>query len=94
MQIDRALIGRLAELCRLPLSGGEAERMAGELSRILDYAEQLGAGDGAGADLPLALRRRADDPAPWPDPAGLIAASAGADARGTVRVPPVRGEAT
>ena len=39
--IDGKLIGRLAELAALELDGGETQRMAQELSKIVRYVDQL-----------------------------------------------------
>lgn len=97
MQLDRALVSRLAGLCRIGVDEAAAARMAVELSRILDYAEQLGEGDSS-AGLPLTLHRRADEPHLFSEPERLAGASAGSGAENgagnIVRVPPVRGEAT
>ena len=97
MQLDSALVSRLAGLCRIGVDEAAATRMAVELSRILDYAEQLGEGDSR-AGLPLTLQRRADEPRSFSAPERLVAASAGGstgnNSRNIVRVPPVRGEAT
>jgi aspartyl-tRNA(Asn)/glutamyl-tRNA(Gln) amidotransferase subunit C len=40
-RIDRAEVGRIADLARLELSDDEAERMAAELEAILAYVEAL-----------------------------------------------------
>ena len=49
-------VRRVAELARLELGEGETERMAAELSAVLDYAE--------------AIRRLAPPPGATPEPGG------------------------
>ena len=41
MKIDQATVRQIAELARIRLTQDEAERLEGELSRILDWVEQL-----------------------------------------------------
>lgn len=41
MALDRAQVAHIAELARLALTEEEMERMAKQLSDILDYAERL-----------------------------------------------------
>ncbi len=41
MKIDRATVRHIAGLARIRLTQDEAERLEGELSRILDWVEQL-----------------------------------------------------
>jgi aspartyl-tRNA(Asn)/glutamyl-tRNA(Gln) amidotransferase subunit C len=41
MALSREEVRRIAALARLRLSSGEEERLAGELSAILDYVRQL-----------------------------------------------------
>lgn len=41
MSVDRADVARIAELARLSLDDDEAERLTGELNRILDHVEAL-----------------------------------------------------
>jgi aspartyl-tRNA(Asn)/glutamyl-tRNA(Gln) amidotransferase subunit C len=45
MQVDAALISRLEKLARLQLSPEERERIAGDLTQILDMVDQLSACD-------------------------------------------------
>lgn len=40
-EINKALIEHLAELARLELSEGEAEKFTGELGKILDHVKEL-----------------------------------------------------
>ena len=44
-RIERSEVERIADLARLELSHGEAERMTSELEAILAYVESLGALD-------------------------------------------------
>ena len=41
MSLDKATVAHIAALARIKLKDDELERMAGELSRILDWIEQL-----------------------------------------------------
>ena len=41
MKIDQATVRHIAGLARIRLTQDEAERLEGELSRILDWVEQL-----------------------------------------------------
>lgn len=41
MSVDRDEVRRIAELAKLSLDDGEADRLAEEMSRILDHAERL-----------------------------------------------------
>ncbi|MBK8426353.1 MAG: Asp-tRNA(Asn)/Glu-tRNA(Gln) amidotransferase subunit GatC [Lewinellaceae bacterium] len=45
MQIDAALISRLEKLSRLQLGEAEREKLTGDLQRILDMVDTLGALD-------------------------------------------------
>jgi aspartyl-tRNA(Asn)/glutamyl-tRNA(Gln) amidotransferase subunit C len=47
MRIDPAIVRRIARLARLSIADGDLARVAGELTRVLDLADQL-------ADAPLA----------------------------------------
>ena len=66
--MDEATVRKVAALARLTLTDDEAARASGELTRILDWVEQLGEVDVDGVD-PMAggspdegahLRRRVD----------------------------------
>ncbi len=50
MALSPAEVRRIAALARLRLSPGEEERLAGELSAILDYVRQLEELDVAGVE--------------------------------------------
>jgi aspartyl-tRNA(Asn)/glutamyl-tRNA(Gln) amidotransferase subunit C len=41
MSIDKATVARIAALARIEVPESDQERLAGELSRILDWVEQL-----------------------------------------------------
>ncbi len=41
MSIDKAVISKIAKLSRIKLKNGEDEKIAGELSGIFDWIEQL-----------------------------------------------------
>jgi len=95
--IEREQVLHVARLARLRLSDQEVERMAGELSGILDHVDRI-----AELDLDeveptshvIALENvlRADEPRPsWPREAVL--ASAPDPAEGAFRVPSPQAEA-
>ncbi|MBA4163865.1 MAG: Asp-tRNA(Asn)/Glu-tRNA(Gln) amidotransferase GatCAB subunit C [Erythrobacter sp.] len=65
MSIDRATVAKIASLARIRMSDDELDRMAPELSQILDWVEQLGEVDTAGVEpmtavIPNHLRLRED----------------------------------
>lgn len=65
MSIDRATVARIASLARIRMSDDELDRMAPELSQILDWVEQLGEVDTSGVEpmtavIPNHLRLRGD----------------------------------
>ena len=67
--IDREQVLHVARLARLALSDDEVERMAGELSGILDHIERIGELDLDGVEptshvVALENVLRADEPAP------------------------------
>lgn len=66
MSIDKATAARVAHLARIRVDEAELERLASELSGILDWVEQLNQVDVEGVEpmtsvTPMALRRRADE---------------------------------
>jgi aspartyl-tRNA(Asn)/glutamyl-tRNA(Gln) amidotransferase subunit C len=76
-RIRRAEVERIADLARLTLSEEEAERMTGELERILDYVQALQQLDTEGVPptshaVPLATPFREDAPRPGLDPEGAL----------------------
>ncbi|MDQ3357229.1 MAG: Asp-tRNA(Asn)/Glu-tRNA(Gln) amidotransferase subunit GatC, partial [Actinomycetota bacterium] len=67
--IDREQVLQVARLARLELSDDEVERMAGELSGVLDHIERIGELDLDGVEptshvVALENVLRADEPAP------------------------------
>lgn len=67
--LDRAQVLHVARLARLALDEDEVERMAGELSKVLDHVERIGELDLAGVApmshaVDLAGVMRADEPVP------------------------------
>ena len=65
MSVDAPTVRRIARLARLKLDEGEVEPLAGELSHILSWIEQLGEVDVSGVEpmttvMPIALRWRED----------------------------------
>jgi aspartyl-tRNA(Asn)/glutamyl-tRNA(Gln) amidotransferase subunit C len=65
MSLDQAAVARIAHLARIKVPDEELGRLAGELSGILDFVEQLSEVDVAGVEpmtsaTPQKLRRRAD----------------------------------
>lgn len=89
--IDREQVERVAELARLALDADESERMAGELSTILDHVERIGelALDGVEPTthvVHLENVLRADTPNASLDPEAALA-PAPDSAEGAFRVP-------
>ncbi len=65
MAVDRATVRRIAMLARIDVPDGDLEKLAGELSNILGWVEQLGEVDTEGVEpmtsvVPMTLRRRDD----------------------------------
>lgn len=65
MSVDAATVRRIANLARIRLDEGELAPLAGELSAILGWVEQLGEVDTAGIEpmaavIPNTLRWRED----------------------------------
>ena len=93
MAIDRVEAAGIAELARLQLSAGELDRIAEQLSQILEFAatlDQLDLGDSEptvfpSADSPL----RADEPDGRTLTSGVALAGAPEAEAGFFLVPPV-----
>lgn len=89
--IDREQVLHVARLARLALTDDELERMAGELSGILEHVERIGELDLEAVEptshvVALANVLRADEP--WPSlPRELALESAPDPAEGAFRVP-------
>lgn len=65
MSVDKATVAKIASLARIKMNDDELERMAPELSQILDWVEMLGEVDCAGVEpmtavIPNTLRLRDD----------------------------------
>jgi aspartyl-tRNA(Asn)/glutamyl-tRNA(Gln) amidotransferase subunit C len=65
MSVDAATVKRVAHLARISIDDARADQMAGELSKILGWVEQLGEVDTDGVEplsavIPNALRWRED----------------------------------
>ena len=66
MAVDKATVRRIAALARIQVPEEDLDKLAGELSNILGWVEQLGEVDTAGVEpmtsvVPMKLRRRADE---------------------------------
>lgn len=66
MSVTREEVAKIASLARIRMTGEELDRMAPELSGILDWVEQLGEVDVTGIEpmsavIPNTLRLRADE---------------------------------
>lgn len=62
MRFEAAFVKQLGGLARLELTDASAERLAGELSRILAYVEELSDIDADAGDATGATPRREDVP--------------------------------
>lgn len=62
MRFEAGFVKQLGGLARLELSDTSAERLAGELSRILAYVEELSDIDADAGDATGATPRREDTP--------------------------------
>jgi len=65
MSLDKATVARIATLARIEVPEDQQERLAGELSQIVQWIEQLGEVDTVGVEpmrsvLPLPQHWRAD----------------------------------
>ena len=66
MSLDKATVARIAVLARIEVPESQQERLAGELSQILGWIEQLGEVDTDGVEpmrsvMPLPAHWRADE---------------------------------
>jgi aspartyl-tRNA(Asn)/glutamyl-tRNA(Gln) amidotransferase subunit C len=66
MAVDEATVRRIAMLARIQVPDEDLGKLAGELSNILGWVEQLGEVDTDGVEpmtsvVPMKLRRRADE---------------------------------
>ncbi len=65
MAVDRATVQRIAALARIKVPDGDLDKLAGELSNILGWVEQLGEIDTEGVEpmtsvVPMTHRLRKD----------------------------------
>ena len=65
MSLDKATVARIAVLARIEVPENQQERLAGELSQIIGWIEQLGEVDTDGVEpmrsvMPLPVHWRAD----------------------------------
>ena len=65
MSVDIETVRRVAQLARIAVTTEEAERMTGELNRILGFVEQLNEVDVSGVEpmtsvIPMAIKERQD----------------------------------
>jgi aspartyl-tRNA(Asn)/glutamyl-tRNA(Gln) amidotransferase subunit C len=65
MSVDIQTVRRVARLARIAVTDEEAERMSGELNRILGFVEQLNEVDVSGVEpmtsvIPIAMKERQD----------------------------------
>lgn len=98
MSIDRATVAKIASLARIKMSDDELDRMAPELSNILEWVEQLSEVDTSDVEpmtavIPNTLRLRADevnvDPKTGGDRRDDVLANAPAAEHGFYGVPKV-----
>lgn len=95
--IEREQVLHVARLARLGLTGEEVERMAGELSSILEHVDRIGELDLDGVEptshvVELENVLRADEPRPsWPRE--VVLEQAPDPAGGAFRVPSPQAEA-
>ena len=66
MAVDRATVRRIAALARIEVPDGDLDKLAGELSNILGWVQQLGEVDTEGVEpmtsvVAMTLPQRADE---------------------------------
>ena len=93
MSVDLATVKRVARLARIAVSEEEANRMTGELNRILGFVEQLSEVDVEGVEpmtsvTPMEMRKR-DDVVNDGNKADAIVANAPSSDRNFFQVPKV-----
>ena len=98
MSVDKATVAKIASLARIKMNDDELERMAPELSQILDWVEQLGEVDTSQVEpmtavIPNTLRLRDDvvdaDPLTGGGKRDAVLANAPAPEHGFFGVPKV-----
>lgn len=90
MHFSAEFVQKLGALARLELKEPTAEKLAGELSRILSYVEELSNIDATAGEATGSSPRREDLPV-FSDPEPILQQSAGRQGR-LVEVPPVKEE--
>ena len=65
MSVDQNTVRRIARLARIAVTDEDAERMSGELNRILGFVEQLNEVDVSGVEpmtsvIPIEMKKRED----------------------------------
>jgi len=93
MSVDTATVKRVAKLARIAIDDEDAERMTGELNKILGFVEQLNEVDVEGVEpmtsvIPLTMKKRADEVTDGNRAADIIA-NAPASEEGFFLVPKV-----
>jgi aspartyl-tRNA(Asn)/glutamyl-tRNA(Gln) amidotransferase subunit C len=84
MSVDKATVRHIAKLARIGVEDADLETLAGELSQILDWVEQLSEVDTEGV-VPMAgvgrttLKRRADAVTDGGHPEEVLANAPGAE---------------
>ena len=83
MSLDKATVARIAVLARIEVPESQQERLAGELSQILGWVEQLDEVDTDGVEpmrsvMPLPAHWRADAVSDGGRPAAILQNAAGA----------------
>src|SRR5262249_16591089 len=96
MSVDIETVRRVARLARIAVTQEEAERMTGELNRILGFVEQLNEVDVSGVEpmtsvIPIALKERQDVVTDGDKPEDIVA-NAPATAENFFLVPEGGGE--
>lgn len=77
MSLDKATVARIATLARIEVPEADQDRLATELSQILDWIEQLGEVDTDGVEpmravMPIKARWRPDQVSDGSRPADIL----------------------
>jgi aspartyl-tRNA(Asn)/glutamyl-tRNA(Gln) amidotransferase subunit C len=78
MSVDIKTVRRVARLARIAVTDEDAERMSGELNRILGFVEQLNEVDVSGVEpmtsvIPIEMKKRQDVVSDGDKPGDIIA---------------------
>ena len=84
MSVDEATVRHIARLARIGVEEEDLPRLAGELSKIFDWVEQLSEVDTEGVEPmtgvgAMSLKRRADQVTDGGDPDGVLVNAPGAE---------------